>query len=1370
MRRLLAMRWVWTTGLFATINVVGLLWIGSMVRGRTARLTVEAFEPQGETEPEADITIRFNQPMAAQDDVGREVTAALVAFAPTIRGKLSWADERTLAFRPAEKLPMATPFVATVSRKCRSLAGQALAADAAFEFNTPPLRVLRVGQKALSRYSGLSLGVEFNDKVAPDEARGHIVLTGPGGTKVPFWLTSHAPSRTVVLATAQVPEETLRLVVTKGLRGVSGPLGLGADSEWEVKVDAGLRIEAVSARARTPDDVAVSVACNQPLDLEAAAKHIQVEPRADFRVVSDYDGFRLVGAFVPGRRYRITFLAGLAAKNGSELARDVVRSILIPDVEPYIRFRTQGFYLASQGSLLLPLETTNVREVQLTIEQVYPNNVVHYFREPGRDLCRPVRSEKLTFPHKPNERQVVDLDLRKLIGTGSPLPATGALGLYRVEASNPAVRWGERECQLVAITDLGLTVKRSDADLLVWVNALSTARPVEGATVAVLTKANQQVLSGTTDANGLAHFKGVDASPERQPFVVAATKGNDTGFVEVEPARLDDSDFDVSGRPYLASGYEAFIYGDRAIYRPGSKVVLRAIVRGKDATVPQPFPVQFRVQRPDGRLFKTLAAKLNAWGSAEATVEVPTYALTGRYSVELRLPGSEKAIGNYTFQVEDFVPDRMKVTIAAKEGRRVPIAGDGRGEELTFTVKASHLFGSPAADRAVEARCDFVAEQFSHPDFPGYSFSDSSKKFATITEKLGEATLDKDGKREFTVKIPGGMAPPSGLSAIVTASVKELGGRAVTASLAVAVDCYPHYIGLARASKEHARTGAADRLLVVAVKPDGSPVGSLQLEGNAYQVVWNTVLKLQGNSYRFVSEREEKSIEKLTCAVSNGRGEVAFTPPGVGEYVVRLADKASGASADLRFYCAGEGDVPWAMDKPARIELVPDKKAYAPGDTARVLVKAPFPGTALLTVETDRIHHAQVLVMEKNTAEFAFPVTAALAPNAYCSATVVRKASGTPWVLHRAYGAAPLALDNAPRQLKVHVQSPDEARPGKPMRVALRVTDAAGAGRKAEVTLAAVDEGICQLTRYETPDPWGFFFGKRRLGVATADLYSLLMPEPEARKVGMDSAPGGDGHEDGYDPRLINPVAVERVKQVALWRSGIETGDDGKAELMLDVPEFSGQLRLMAVAASASGLGAAERPARIKQPLMVQASFPRFLAPGDEFVVPVTVFNNTGESGNVQLAIKTGGGLDVSSDAPKQVAVESGREATVRISAYAPATPGAATLSVEARLGDETAVESVDPDLAARGKGRGRAFPCCDKAESWPGGQLRPPRRLGEGHRALLAVVLRAADYSPRLQPPLPAPIPLWLRRADHLYRVPPPPPGRCGKARRARA
>ncbi|MFW6162382.1 MAG: alpha-2-macroglobulin family protein, partial [Planctomycetota bacterium] len=773
---------------------------------------------------------------------------------------------------------------------------------------------------------------------------------------------------------------------------------------------------------------------------------------------------------------------------------------------------------------------------------------------------------------------------------------------------------------------------------------------------------------------------------------------------------------------------------DRGIYRPGSDIVLHAIVRGPRLAVPEPFPVQFRLTRPDGRHYETLTAKLSKWGTAEVTVPVPRYALTGRYGVELRLPGAEEAIGRHGVRVEEFLPNRMKAEVVAADRRY------RAGETLRFTVQAAHLFGSPAAGRAVEVTCRYQPMTFAHPDWAGYRFADGGKDFAAVDSQSRSATLDEQGETTFEVEVPETFACPSSIDVVISATVKEVGGRGVTTHLARHVDPYPRYVGLARASDEHAAIGRTERFRCALVQPDGTPVPQATLTGQVYRVIWHTVLHRNDRGrLRYISESQEEPVGELECAIADGRGTVAFQPEEYGQYILRMRDEEGGASADLRFYCSGRGSVPWAMEKPHRIELTADRKAYAPGDEAVVLVKAPFPGQALFTVESDRVHLARTVAMTANTTEFRFPVDPAFGPNAYCTATVVRKVEpAEQWSAHRAYGAAPIRLDAEPRHLTVEVEAAEEVRPGMPLRVALRVRDASGAGRPAEVSLAAVDEGICQLTRYRTPDPWDFFYAKRALGVNTSDVYALLMPEMATEAVGSPSATGGDDPEGPtYDPRLFNPVAVERVRQVALWRSGIETDAAGRAEVLLDVPEFTGQLRLMAVASGRSAFGAAERPTLVKQPLMVRASFPRFLAPGDELTVPVTVFNHSAADGAVRLKAEATGGVAFATAEPEAIDVPSDGERTVLLTAHALAVPGPAAMIVTARLGEETAVAEVElpvrPATSLRHEAGSGAVEAGAKARiPIPGGWMKgtddyalsfsakPTLKLGESLRYLL--------------------------------------------------
>ena len=1267
-------RWVWITALFAVLNAAGLYVIYAKytaLQERRGELEIEEFTPQDEAAVESAITIRFAEPMVLPEQVGEPVQTELVSIRPKdsdageVAGTFEWQDMRTLRFVPDEQWEPATPYVASLSADLTSLLGHSLPEQTVFDFHTPPLRLERAEQTGFSERGRATLALKFTDKVAHDEVKQHLKVLTDKGKPVDFSLSGPSPGRAVMVLTEPVDETSLVVSLARGLRGLSGPLGLAEAVRQAVALNAGLSIRDVEAEADGPGDVSIDVSCSQSVDPEKVKEYVQVDPAVPFSVSTTYRGFRLRGGFEPATLYEVKLLKGLKGTNGTFLGEEVVRSLRIPDYPPSLHLRTDGFYLSAAGNLLLPLECVNVPEAEVSFEKVYENNIVHFLRDYSdydqpSDLGHTVATKKLTFKGKKNQPREVHINLRHVLGEDCQ-------GVYLATARAKG-RWN-RTHKLLLVTDLGLHVKRSPTDMVVWVSALSSTKPVDDVVVSVYTRANQRILRGVTDQNGLAHFKDVDWSGDRQPFAVAATKGGDVAFLKLATGGLEDSSLDTNGRAYLRKGYEAYLYTDRGIYRPGETVHLRAIVRGPEMAVPGSFPVRFRVNRPDGRRFTTVAATLSKWGSAEVEVEVPAYAPTGRYACELRVPEGKSALGSASFQLEEFVPDRMKVEVTAEERR---FRG---GESLAFTVKARHLFGAPAAGRRVNARCRLVASAFEARGFEDHRFADGGRSFATVRENLGTGVLDEKGERTFTLKIPGKLRPPSALRAIFTASVLEVGGRAVTGSVSREVDIYPHYVGIAREGQSSAEVRKEERILCKVVNPDGTLVPTAQLAATVYRIVWHTVRRRRDGRYREVWERKQVAVSHMTCAVAGGRGTLSFTPAQPGEYRVCVRDEAGGASADLTFHCSGHGYVAWGFKKPDGLELVPDKASYAPGETARVLLKAPFAGWALFTVESDRVHLSRVVALKSNTGEFTFPVQSFFAPNVYCTATVIRRAKPKDGLAtHRAFGAVPIKLDSALRRLRVDLEAPEQTRPGRPLRVVLHVRGADGKPAAAEVTLAAVDEGICQLTRFQTPDPLGFFYAQRALAVSPADVYSLLMPEVEQLRVGHDSAPGGD--ETGYKARLLNPVAAERVRPVAIWKSGVVTGEDGRAEILLDVPPFNGELRLMAVAASGGEFGSAARPALVKEPLMIRCSFPRILAPDDELAVPVAVFNNTGHDGTVRLTMAASPGVTFSPNEAKEADVVDGGETTVVFHLRAPSAPGTATLKVVADLdGEQTAKE-----------------------------------------------------------------------------------------------
>ena len=1322
-RRAAGKRWVWIVVLFAVINALGLLKIISVLEPSSARLRVGSFQPQGLViEHERGrplVSVRFSQPMVAAGGIGKPCASTPVKIAPPIEGTWTWQDASTLQLRPAENLKLATAYTAVVAKDATSLPGEVIRGNRTFRFHTRPLEVVDIRQSGCSDDRRLTLALEFSDQVHPDDLAEHLSLTS-GGRTVGFRIATTA-NRTICLTTDRLPSDSVVARLAKGLRGVAGPLGLEQNVIREVAIDYGISFSGVYAYISYGQSPHISISFTQEIDPKAIYDFIQVEPAAGgaepgvrppvrFSVQSTYRGVSLAGPFAFGTRYRVKLLKGLRSANGAILKDDVTRSVVIPDLDPTLRFKTRGIYMASRGSMILPLETINVAEAEVTFEEIYENNVVHFLRN-LRDYRQPdgftrvaaTRKYPCTAPQ--NEPRITNIDLASVLGNRG--------GAYFVTASDTGSGWSEAR-QLVLITNVGISAKRSNGDLLVWVNTLDTAQPVAGATVSVFNRENQRLAGATTNDDGIAHMTNAEWSGDRQPFAVVASTGDDLAMIELDRAELDFSTFDTGGdgsRAYLRKGYEAFLNSDRGVYRPGEVVHVHAIVRAPGPALPVEFPVELAVRRPDRRNLRTLTALLSKWGSADFDVSLPDYALTGDYTAELRVPGTKTAVGSVQFLVQEFVPARMKVEIAAADRRFRP------GDELAFTVRAAHLFGMPAAGRRVEARCELIHEDFTHDDWDGYDFSDSSKPFPVHVEKLGSHVLDANGEKKLAMAIPKNLNPPSCLTAVLTATVMEAGGRAVTVSISRPVDARPFYVGLARTGDAPIEPNQPCEFACAVVSPAGTPAGDVQLDVTVSRIVWHTVLKLDNGRYRYESEREAQQAERLACTVAGGRGTVAFIPAEIGEYEIRAGDPKTGASADLTFYCTGAGYAAWSMEKPERIELLPDKPCYAPGDAARIMLKSPFPGRALVTIETDHIHSARTMTLAGNTAELTIPIDESLGPNAYCSVTVIRPvASDAQLAMHRAYGVVPILLDHASRRLQVDVRAPADIRPGQHLQVEVAVRDAAGTPVPAELTVAAVDEGICSLTGYQTPDPWAFFCARRVLGVGTSDVYSLLMPEVGRRKVESDSDAGGDGDEKDFDPRRLNPISVRRIKPIALWQSNLETGPDGRSTVEFTAPDFSGQLRLMVVSAAAAQFGSTQRSVFVRQPLMLTTSFPRFLAPGDEFVVPVTLTNNTGQaadaaSARARVKIVCEGPLEALGEHEVSVELADGAERALEFRLRALRECGRAAGTVSASLGEHRAVESVElavrPPSSLQATAQSGAIPAGTSATiKLPGGWL----------------------------------------------------------------
>jgi uncharacterized protein YfaS (alpha-2-macroglobulin family) len=680
------------------------------------------------------------------------------------------------------------------------------------------------------------------------------------------------------------------------------------------------------------------------------------------------------------------------------------------------------------------------------------------------------------------------------------------------------------------------------------VSSFADLSPIEGTVVHLLSNQNQTIATGQTDATGMWRVQGLAKIFEKQtPYMVTVERGNDFSFLLLSQAGIDTAGFEVGGADVSQEGYSAYLYGERDIYRPGETVKGVALVRDRQLQPPPTMPLLLRYKDPEGRDRGTVKLDLDAHGFATFTHAIPPYARTGHHMLELLV--GETVIGYYRFQVEEFVPDRIKVQITPQKEAFRP------GEEITYDVTSAYLFGPPAAGLPVESRVRLVAASFTPKGYDDFTFADTEKKFNDQEILSEQGDLDAVGKRAFHVAAPANLQVPASLEAVITTRVQEQGGRGVAAMQRVRVHPYPYYLGLRRQGEGYPEPRQPVTFEYVAVTPNATEAKTRKLRADLFRDRWHTVLRrTESGNYRYESTRASALIDSQQVAEGATRGQFTFTPAEFGNYRVMLTDSTTGASTQIEFFVSGWGYSPWAIKHPGRLELELDKKEYQPGETASVQVRAPFSGKLLVTVEREGVFLTQVHDLSGNTATITVPVVEEHRPNVYVTATLIRSAKDLePGTAGRAFGAIPLNVDNTTNRLKVEVTAPEEIWP----HTALTVQVATTAG--SAVTVAAVDEGILQLIAQKTPDPFSHFYQKLALSVRGFDLYSLLLPEVKLE--GKSLAGGGEGEEDLA--QFVRTEGMRRIEPVSFW-SGIVVSDaEVKATVTLEVSDFMGCLWFM---------------------------------------------------------------------------------------------------------------------------------------------------------------------------------------------------------------
>ena len=974
------------------------------------------------------------------------------------------------------------------------------------------------------------------------------------------------------------------------------------------------------------------------VDSDSSSPRICVQFSEDLATDRNYESFITVDGKAPvglerdqrqlcvkgiahGNRYRIGLRTGLPSQIGEVLEKPVTLNIYVRDRKPALRFTGNQFVLPRVGTKGIPLVSINTKTANIQVFRVDERTISALIQD-GKLLSRldgydidgftknfgeAVWKGSLSIKSKLNE------EVTTLFPVEMALPERKA-GVYVMLAEpkgKTAEDWQSRATQWFVISDTGIAVLSGDDGLHIFTRSLATAEPLAGVKLQLLSKANVLLGEAVSDKSGYASFAAGLARGEgamAPGLILARTDAGDFVFNDLSKAGFDLSDRGVTGRK-VAGELDLFMFSERGIYRAGETVHLTGLLRSSSVDAIENLPLTVEFERPDGKVAVTKVLKSKKAGGYTLSYELPANAMRGTWLIKAYADKEDDLLAEKKILVEDFVPDRIEFDLTAKT------ESISRHRANMFTVAGRFLYGAPAADLRMEADIRFTPTH-RRKGYPGYLFGlDDDETSADRHDFEDLPVTNEQGKAQ--ILLAGEDVPDTiGLmDAKLNVRLREAGGRAVERSLSLPVEPNGTMIGIKPDFEgDEVAEGEAAGFSIIAVNDKGERVSLAGLEWSLVRVERNYQWYRVDDNWKYepvisTSLVDNGKIDALSDAVAKISRSVDW-----GRYrleVKAVGDEEIGSSVS---FSSGWYVETASTETPDGLEIALDKEVYNIGDTARLKISPRYSGKALVSIGTGALRWKKNIDVPEGGSEISIPVSAEWGAGVYVTVSLYRPGKvAEKRMPGRAIGVKWLKINPDQRQLSVRLEAVSQMQPRGELQVPIRV-DGVKAGEKAYVTLAAVDVGILNLTAYKPPSAKDWYFGQRQMGMSIYDIYGKLIDGYNG--VTGQIRTGGDGPAG-----LKRKGSPPKQKLVAFYSGIVKVGDDGRAVVKFKIPQFNGTVRLMAVAWSKTGVGNATSDVIVRDPVVVTASMPRFLAPGDKTGLRLDIANTDGPAGDYQLTV-----------------------------------------------------------------------------------------------------------------------------------------------------
>jgi uncharacterized protein YfaS (alpha-2-macroglobulin family) len=1116
--------------------------------------------------------------------------------------------------------------------------------------------------------------------------------------------TNEVPNLLIATPRTHLPAgQNWKLVLEAGLSGAEPRLRLRQRHEVPVGNVTPFRFFEATAGNVLNQEPSLCLSFSKPIPgslTNEFERWIEVTPRpTNLTAVVGESELILRGNFKSRKDYTVKLLAGLPSSEAFTLESENSLSVYMPPVPSRLYFAAFSEDQLAAGNRSFPLLAVNVPRVMLRAKLMDPNTAIHalrgyrsYFAWSDRDSWEePYRSVdynavpgRTVFKMGMAGSAELDVPSRLELSWDTILGGRRN-GVVFLDARRDTENESEEESPgtqaLIQLTDLGMVWKQSREGVEVFVFSHRTAQPVSGAAVRLVSDENDLLAEAATDTNGLAHLRGDTnaqwvVAQHEDDFHAMELHRNNLGLWSYHVPFVDQSDSNSAG-----DWRRVMLFSDRDLYRPGETLHLKVLARdwtdhglvvpmakaqaqeaaatnaGGTSAQPTstggtPAPLKGELEIVDARenqFFHTnvVFSGLGAWS---ADVPVPA-SPRGWYTAKLRVEDQEFT---HVFQVQDFQPAAFELSLKAK-------AEFFASERVELPLSARYYFGKPLSKAQVKwsleaGDCGFHPERFNSFCFERNDYEFRFGRGSSSLALSGAGMLSASSNFVIAPDLPVNPEAPQPRLVSVLAEVTDLNQQTLSQSASFVRHASEFYLGL-RQGANVLTAGKALPLEAVAVGADGKPwPAPVKAHLKLQRVKWeSTRVQGAGRAVRYHTEAVftnlvEREIEVQPVPLpaqptdeAKGQPLAGFETLDAGQYLLELSSRDSAGRAvisSLTFKVAAPADLSWDYRNDTQLALRTAQTTYAPGQTAEILVEAPFSGFALVTVEREKVLRSFLTKLAGNAPFIRVPLEAGDAPNVFVGVTLVRGSDDcTRKVKEPEFrsGYCQLAVVDPQSRLTVGVSvgalggvvgSAGETPapllaggrtnflPGETIETTVEIKDAGGLPVPgAEVTLYAVDEGILSLINYAVPNPQEFFYTPRSLAVQSGvSLPNLLSEDPEQLRFENKGYLGGGG---GLERLRKNFLAC------AFWNATLLTDAAGKLTASFTAPDSLTRYRMFAVAHTAnSRFGSGQTTFQISKPLQVEPALPRFANLTDHLLARAVIQNQTAKAGEVVVSLQ----------------------------------------------------------------------------------------------------------------------------------------------------